>query len=196
MGLAFTTKADVKATVGYTATDQDAFIDQLILDVSREAEDYMGRHALITARTEVYRLRRNQTWLSVKGFPISSVTSVKYAADEDFADVDALDTDLYSVRAELGQIRFRTAAIPSLIYDPGFVEVVYTGGLALDSAAMKANEPRLEGAVRTEVVNRFNRRQNPEGNLQVFGAGVGYQSALAPLKDFYVALDHRRRLRL
>lgn len=190
-----TTKADVKLQMRWTDTDDDAVLDDLIHQVSKEAENYLGRWLKTEARTEIYTLKPNRTWLSIKGFPITTVTSVKYARDEDFTLVTAIDTSLYSVRQNLGQIRFRPGAI-SAQYNPGFVEVIYTGGLALDTTAFKANEPRLEGAARTEVINRFNRRKNPEGNVQGFGAGVAYQGAMKPLEDFYTALDHRRRLRL
>jgi hypothetical protein len=193
--LLYTTKADVKARTGYTDTDKDAVIDDLIAEVSREAEDFMGREGLLVARTETHKLQPNRTYVSVNAFPITTVASVKYALSEDFSAVTALDAATYSVLKDLGQIRLLVGAIGAQ-YNPGFVEVQYTGGLAVDAAGLKTAEPRLAGAVCTEVVNRLNRAKNPEGNVVGFGNGVAYQGAMKPLDDFYTALGHRRRLRL
>jgi hypothetical protein len=190
-----TTKVDVKATLNWTGTDEDTLIDELIHEVSKEAEEYLGRWLHVELRTEVFTLWPNRTWLSLRGWPITSITSLKYARTEDFSSVDALASDTYSMRSNLGQIRFQVGAIAAQ-YNPGFVQAIYTGGLGLDTAAIKTNEPALSEAARREVTNRFNRRKNPEGNVQGFGAGVAFQDAIKSLAIFHTALDRRRRVRL
>jgi hypothetical protein len=188
-----TTKDRVKAKRDITGTSMDAVIDTLIAAVSEMAESYLGRRLLSTLRTEVLPLtpRRRYVWLLA--FPIESVTSVKYAATRDFTDVDAMDPSEFQLLQAQGQLYLSSI---STWLNPGFVEVVYEGGMADDTAGFIAAYPRLADAADNEVIARLNRRQSPDGSPSAFGTNVAYQEQLAPLTDFYAALDPRRRLRL
>lgn len=192
--LELTTAAKVKAMKGISGTSEDALIADLILEVSQEAEEYLRRYTLSTARQEVYELRVNQRYLSVDGFPIvgSRAIAVQYASTRDFSSIETLDSSLYSVLAAEGQIHFHSIETN---LNPGFVQVSYTGGMAADTDTFVATYPRIAGAVTREVLNRWNRAKNPEGSLRSVNAtSVGYEKPLAPLEDFYAALDHHRRI--
>lgn len=191
--LALTTADLVKQMSGVSGTSRDALIATLIAEVSAEAEAYMRRWTLCAARTEIYELKVNHRYLSVDGFPITSSVTLQYNGNQDFSTVDTLDTSIYTVDKDAGQIDFHSLAA---WFDPGYVRVVYTGGMAMDTAGFVLAYPRISAAATREVVNRLNRASRPEGNVQgAAGMQLVYQKELKPLEDFYAALDHRRRLK-
>lgn len=188
-----TTTTAVKAKLGITGdAGTDAILDGLINEVSQAAEEFLGRHAEVAARTEVYPIAPLQRFLRLRGGPISSVTSVKYASTPVFTDVDALETDVYHIWNARSQIEFLSLAwLPR-----GYAQVVYTGGMAANTAAFITAFPRIAGAVENEVINRYNRRKKPDGSVVVAGNTAAYEKQLQHLDDLYEALQPHRRIRL
>lgn len=197
MVLALTTVARVRelARIVDTTAGIDTILTDLISEVSQQAEDFLGRHLSVERRTEVLSVKPNHQHVSLRGMPITSVSSVKYSASLNFTDVEVLDAACYDVRNKLGQIYLRFGAIGTQ-FNPAWLEVQYSGGMATSTDDFRTNYPRLEMAVRREVVNRFNRREHPEGEIKAFEAGVTHAKELGPLEDFYAALAPRRRLSL
>ncbi len=188
-----TTAARVKAQKGISGSGLDALIAILLDAVSEKAEDALARRLFRTTYTEVVPLRARKRYVSLLGFPVTAVTSVKYASRRSFTDVEAMAATEYDVLGPEGQIYL--AEIETWL-DPGFVEVQYTGGMAVDTAAFIAAYPSLANAADNEIIARLNRAKMPEGNLQAMGSEVGFLKALQPLEDFYNALAPHRRLRL
>ena len=188
-----TTAASVKAKRDLTGTGLDAVIARLIDSVSQMARDYMGRELLAASYTEVLPLRARRRYVTLKAFPLTSVTSVKYASSRDFTNVTAMDAAGYQVLLPQGQIYL---AGLSTWFEPGFLQIVYAGGMAADTTAFMAAFPRISVAADDEVIARLNRRLVPDGSPQALGSSVAYQDELKPLTDFYAALDPHRRLRL
>lgn len=196
MGVAFTTKERVKARRGLSGTTEDAVIDELIAEVSDFGEQFLNRHTLEVQRTgEVYELPAGNRYLWLRGFPIVSVTSVKYATTRSFGQVDALPTDSYDAIVETGELYFYPEAFARWT-SPGFVEVSYRGGMAVDTAAFMAAYPSIAGAATAEVINRYNRRFGPEGNLKSLDTGIAFEKPIEALKLFTDALCARRRILL
>ena len=197
MQLELTTLAMVKLMRAITGSDQDALLSQLIGEVSEEAERYLRRHTLQTQRTEIYDIAVNQRILTLDGYPISksSAFSIQYSDSRDFSSVATLESSHYKIISTDGQIEFDGI---DTSFDPGYVQITYTGGMAVDTDAFVAAYRRISGACAREVVNRFNRAKAPEGSLKAMGNGnsVGYEKPLESLKDFYTALDHDRRVTL
>lgn len=195
MALALTTADKVRVMRGMSSlsADETALITDLIAEVSDEAEKYMNRATLRKTRSDVFELSVNHRILSLPWMPIVGSVGVQYAPTRDFSAIDSLDTSLYDVLLAEAQIDFRGF---TFWYDPGFVQVNCSGGMSETTSLFMAEYPRVAGAVTREVLNRFNRAKNPEGNLQALGTQVAYQKALEPLKDFYAALDHQRRYTL
>lgn len=192
----FTTKEKVKARRGLTGAENDSVIDELIAEVSDFGETFMNRHTLELQRSsEIYELPAGKRYLWLRGYPLVSVTSVKYSTSRSFSNVTALATDSYDAIAETGEIYFRPAAIGSW-HSPGFVEVTYRGGMAVDTAAFIIAYPSISGAATLEVINRFNRRLSPEGNLKALDTGVAFEKPIEALKIFTDALCARRRILL
>lgn len=194
MVMDLTTVAAVKALMGGTSNAADAQITALIPAVSEFAETYLNRYTQTALRTQVYEVKPTQPYLWLQGFPIVSVTSIKLSSSRDFSTSDALDVTSYDVLTESGQIYFRPAAL-SKMAGPCFAQLVYTGGMAVDTTAFLAAFPRIANGAASEVINRLNRAKNPEGNVS-FGptGGVAYQKQLQPLDDFKNALASQRRV--
>jgi hypothetical protein len=188
-----TTKERVKAKRDITGTTLDAVIDTLIAGVSQMAEEHLGRRLLSDLRTEVRPLQPRTRYVSLLGFPIESVTSVQYGSTRDFADVAPMDPSEFQALLPQGQIYLSSL---STWLSPGFVQIIYEGGMANDTASFIAAYPRIAEAADSEVIARLNRRQSPDGSPSALGTNVMYSDELKPLTDFYAALDPHRRLRL
>lgn len=165
-------------------------LNELIAEVSADAEEFMARHVWQTARTEVYRVNLHQHQLSLKGAPATAVTSVKYAKSTDFTGIAALDTVNYNVDLTLGTVEFRQ----DMPYSPGYVEVAYTGGMVAATTeadvpeAFVAAFPHLAGAADQEVIERFRRMRNPSGSVVTKGGGMVQQQ-----RDLMLLRDVKRR---
>lgn len=188
-----TTADRVKVQAQIAGTSLDAFIGTLIDQVSAMAQEYLGRKLEFDSYTEVIPLRARKRYVSLLGFPLDSVQSVKYAPTRDFSAVDAMDTAGYQVLTGEGQIYLSGL---TTWFDPGFIQVTYMGGMAEDTTEFVGLFPRIAGAADNEIIARLNRRKTPDGNLTAMGAQIGYTEQLAPLTDFHSALDPHRRLRL
>jgi hypothetical protein len=191
-----TTRAAVKTALGITASTQDAAIDALLDAVSQEAANYLNRDIDASiARTQVYIVTAGHPYIWLRGYPIVSVTSVKYSRTRTFSDVIALDPaqPQYDVINASGEIFLRFECM-TYLYDPAYVEVQYTGGMGIDTASFMAAYPRIANAVSSEIINRLNRAKTPDGDVRTIGGQVAYGKQLAPLDDFYCALGKERRL--
>lgn len=196
MAIDLTTTTQVKALAGLSGSGDDAVLSTLITQVSQLAEEYLGRHTSSGRRTEIYPVYVGKPYVSLRGFPISAVSSVKFGDTRTFSDIESLDSGDYEVLNGPGQIYFRPGTIAPTVSPQCWIEVQYTGGMAADAASFLAAYPGISIAVASEVINRWNRRQNPEGELRSFETGVAYQKPMQMLPETYAALDPHRRLRL
>lgn len=188
-----TTLARVNSVGGLTTGVNDARIAELITAVSQYAQNHMGRYLQQTARSEIVRVIPTTRFVTLRGMPITVVTSVKYSARRYFTETDPLDATVdYDVHGPLGQVELR---IPTR-NDPGYVQVDYTGGMATTTDAFVAEYPEIAEAAAKEVVNHLNRSKNPDGNVEAMGANVAYRDEIKPLASFLEVLDSRRRIRL
>lgn len=187
--LQITTVARVKAAAVQVSTFNDARIGEVIEGVSEFAESFLSRHLLFARRTEEVEVRRNQPLVWLRGMPIVTVHSIKYATRRRFTDVEALDSEDYDIHAEEGQLEL---FIP-VTGDPGWILVDYEGGMAATTAEFVAEYGAIAEAATMECVNRLNRSKNPEGDLKSLGSEVAFQKPLQPLAMFLDALGQRRR---
>lgn len=197
MTTAWTTKERVKRRGDLTGDKLDSLINELIAEVSMDFEIYLGRHVLIQERTEVERLRAHQHTFSLKGAPVTSVTSLKYnSRDYDWANVDAIDEVNYRVDSSLGQVYLRG----NTPYEPGYVQVIYTGGLVTpgddeveSTAAFISALPILSGAADQQIVEILRRRKTPTGTVQLRGSMNQQPAELRMLSMVKQRLDRYRR---
>lgn len=196
MVIKLTTRDRVKRRGSIQGAQLDEFLDELILEVSQDAQEYLARHIWTTARTEVYELQAHNHTLSVKGAPIQTVTSVKYASTRDFSAVSALSAAQYEVDEEGGTIYFRY----DTPFSPGFVQVVYDGGMVTASSEEAATDsfvaqyPVLAAAVDKQVIEEHRRKGVQTGTVLHRGSQVQQNRQLGLLDDVRRRLDfHRRR---
>lgn len=193
-GIPITTKANVKALLGYDGTDKDANIDAMIAAVSDFAETEMGRLIESKSRTIEKPVEAYVSLFRLDGWPVAGVTLVQWAPDDMF-DADEIETVAasdYILRKPIGKIRWKPASAPYA--RGGFVRITYTGGMATDQADFQAKYPDIELAAREEVVNRLNRAANPDGSSKLLDSGMVYDKQMSQLADFRRALAARKSL--
>lgn len=165
-----TTVARVKTQLtGISGTSEDAFIQEVITGLSGYFERYMRRTLLKQTYTKEIRLRRWKQIVSVDAFPIESVTSIKYCENPSgFSTATAMDASTYAILEDgtTGVIEF----LREMPMAPGFLQIVFVGGMAEDQAELELNYPELVQACDMQCVHEYNRRFTPGGNI-TFGGG-------------------------
>ena len=165
-----TTIDRVKSLINKTDTDDDATLTAMVSAVSQQIETYIGRtfdnSSSFTDRLTVHDPSQQEFFL--RNYPVASISSFKAANDWDFASATEIDTDLYDLEGDTGQIHTRT------YFTPGkrVLRVVYSGGLAADTAGLIAGYPDIAQACDTQVVALWRRRSSPQGKTMT-GSGPG-----------------------
>lgn len=176
-----TTSARVKAALSIDASDtsQDTWIDAAITSVSQRIEMFIDREVETATRTEEYDVSDGrQETIFLRTYPVTSITSIKNDPSWDFAAATALDSELYRLDGDNGEVHFRT----ELAAGPKAVQIVYVGGLAADTAAFIAAYPAITGAADIQIAAMFRRRSSPQGETIIAGRGAGQLKHEAPLK--------------
>ncbi len=196
-----TTIARVKALLDITSSTYDAVLTTMVAAASRRIENYIDRPLLETARTETYSIKPRQDVLFLRAYPVASVASIKLALDWDYAAATAIDTNDFNVDAETGMVRFLFFPINNwkgnnLAAAPNVMQVVYTAGLATNTANLITNHPDIAYAADVQTVAMWRRRDSPQGaSLSVGGSSLSYEDALGLTKETVQTLAPYRRLR-
>lgn len=177
-----TTIARLKVLIGETTADQDAFLEQIVTDVSRECEIEMRRHAQQLARTEEYAFRSHERTIFLTGAPVSAAAvTIKESWTNDFTNATALTAGVHYVLSRTNgrlQILYR----PTFPLDqssgrpigPTYFQVAYTGGMTVDDASFVAAHPDIAGAVDLQCVHLFRRKENPGGSTKLGDSAAIY----------------------
>jgi len=188
-----TTRARVKAMIPITHPNDDEIIDQLIADTSARVQRALRRHTQATARTEVYQINRHEKVIWLRGYPViaSGTSSVKYSSTQDFSNITTLtEYDDYNLTDEDGLLRLRI----NTPLDPGFVEIIYTGGMGTDAADFISNYPEITLAVDHDIIARWKRRANPENDITFAQGGMTFTKQVGTLDDLQEVIEmHKRR---
>lgn len=181
-----TTRDRVKRRRGIQTQADDQLIDELIAEISDDCERFLGRHVSSESRTEEYEIRAHKHRIRLRGFPVASVTSVKYHLRKgEWGTVTAMDSDLYELDTDTGELYLRTQTP----YNPGYVQVVYTGGMVTGAtasaltAAFVAEYPSLAGAVDQQIIEYMRRMNSPTGAVGFKGSYVQQFSEMGLLKE-------------
>lgn len=136
-------------TAGAASASFPAQLDMRIASVSRTVERYLernGRYAELTERTQTFTPDMDGTRsVRVMGYPIESIESVTVDGDLLVAGDD------YIPNSTLGVINFSVEYFPVQAIPEESISVIYTGGMAEDTAAFVESYPDIESAVLTQV---------------------------------------------
>ena len=192
-----TTTARVKANLGgISSSASDSLIDGIVTDVSYRFERYMRRQVLRQAATATFPASRFSTILSLPAYPVTSITSIKYATHpSEFADATAMAATEYVLEdQDAGLVRF-LVEMP-LLDDrrPGYLQVVYTGGMAEDTDDFIATYPDVARAADVQCAYEFQRRNSPGGNATNDGGSTAFDGPLGLLESSRQALTPYRRI--
>lgn len=189
-----TTVTRVKTQLtGISGSSEDAFIQEIITGISGYFERYMRRTLLKTTYTKEIRLRRWKQTLSLDAFPIESITSVKYVAHpSEFTDADALDATDYAILDDgtTGVVEF----LREMQFSPGFLQIVFVGGMGEDQPELELNYPELVQACDMQCVHEYNRRFTPGGNINSSAGSTSFDfSSVELIPRVKSCLDAFRR---
>ena len=191
----FTTVDRVKALVAPSIAvgDLDTLIQTLITDVSAQFVRFLGLHATEIARTELYEVRKYSKTLSLDAKPIDAAATftLKYGSDTQASSLVARTSDEFVVNKPAGWVRL----LFDLPYQPGYIEVTYTGGLGVSTSDLIAGWPDLAGAADRQVLYLLQRRSALGGNVQLAsGGGTSFSTGqYGLLNDVERALAAHRR---
>ena len=194
MTIDVTTRAAVLELLPIDGSDAEtqATLDRLISGVSAQFETLMDRWTEEKARTVVRDVEQGQELFSLKGYPITSVASVKFSATRDFASATAWSTDLFQVHladAEEHTIWFESVgAIGRAV-----MQVAYTGGMGTNTAAIMAAFPDVAHAAALEVVDLFQRRDTLSIQQRATGADTIQAFPLRMLPYTREVIERRTR---
>jgi len=138
--IALTTLARVKAQLGQptSQTDDDALIEQMIAAVSLRIERHLGRPVESAARTEYVDLCSGVDRYQLAAYPVASIASVKNSTTFAWASTTAkVEGTDYVVDPESGILRLLPASV--WFAGPEAMQVVYTGGIAANTAAVTSS---------------------------------------------------------
>lgn len=135
-------------------TRNDPILENLIASVSLSIERYLNRPLLVAARTEYLDVVPDRWSYQLPAFPVVSVASVKNSATFDWTvDAKVEGTD-FVLDTETGILRQLT----SWVNGAEALQVVYTAGLAADTATILSAFPDLADACAKQVTEEFRRR--------------------------------------
>lgn len=159
-------------------TEDDTELALMVTRVSKMVEQFLGRTVQNTGSdiTEIAHVGQWEEIYKVAAWPIASITSVKYARDQlDWSRIDALvDGTTYWSENARGIVHLYT----EIQYDPGYVQVVYQGGMAADTAAFVLAYPDIELAVLTQLSYQWQRRTSPGGSKTIADASITFDLGL------------------
>jgi len=205
-GLDFTTLARVRALLGFAAGDttQDTLLQQLIAATSARIEDEMGRLAKKLERTELHSLEEAQHVLALKATPVDTAQAftIKGNTAPDFASSTALTVNqAYTLKPDSGLVRiFSSYTAPrrstsNFPAGPIFFQVVYTGGMAADTATFITAYPDIAQATDLQVAYLHKRRTTGAGGNITVGAGsTQFESEYGLLKEVRSLIARHRRV--
>jgi hypothetical protein len=179
--LDLTTQERLIAVMGETnyQAEYAKFLSQIITGVSKSVEKELRRHAEAVERTVQIDVNRHSTSISLKGYPITSVSTIQNDPSRVYPVGTSVDPVLYYVDLEAGIISFDF----ELLWGPGAAKVTYTGGMAAGAdeatrrAAFIAAYPDLVMAIDQQIYYLWSRRDNPgviNKNPSDFGGGASY----------------------
>lgn len=163
MSLELTTLARVKYLTeehgGYDSsasgnTRNDPILENLIASVSQSIERYLDRPILLAERTVYLDVVPDRWSYQLPAFPVTAVASVKNSATFDWTVASKVEGTDYVLDMDSGILR----QLNGWTNGAEALQVVYTAGLASDTAGVISSYPDLADACEKQVTEEFRRR--------------------------------------
>lgn len=139
------------ASVGQHAT----LLGDLIPAVSARIEEYLGRGAETTSRTEYFDTEPTLFRVVLHAYPVSSVAQVRYDTLRVYDSSAEVASSEYAVDTDRGFISFDRYGF---VVAARGLKVVYTGGMAATTDAFVAAFPAIAHACDLQVASLIQRR--------------------------------------
>lgn len=195
MAFDLTTLVRVKRVIDLTEATKDTLLQEYIDAASDAIEKFMDRPVLVAARTELYDVEPGQQRIALRAFPVlaAPVAVFKNDSARQFgAGIAALAADSFYLNLVTGSAEFDRVR---LIRGPGVVEVVYTGGMAADTAAFIVAFPEIAKACDTQVAFMYKRRETMGmSGFSSEGGSVSFSEADDLIVPVKAAVRKYRRL--
>lgn len=168
MTTALTTRAEFKSYAGITNTKWDTVIDALITQASAAIERECNRIFGVTSYTEQYDGTDTALVLTLRQYPVVSVTDVRDDAAREFAATSVIDSTNYYVDTAAGIIRFDGWRLQR---GYGNIRVTYSAGYSTVPSDIQLACHKLMGAF-------FNQRRDDGQATAALGmVTYNYQAA-------------------
>jgi hypothetical protein len=178
------TAAKLKERLGISHSDDDTLMATIITNVSAQVETYLNRETYLTTYTEYFNVMPSQDMFQLRGFPVTSITTVHNDMDWVYGADTLLDPTEYTCYTDLGIL----AVDPNLLnYGQRALKVVYVGGMAASTAAFMTAYPDVAEATIEQCAYQYNSRRHIGGQAVSGQAGqvtwVGDVGLLQTVKD-------------
>lgn len=143
--------------------EQIPLFRQLILAVSAQVEKFLGRDVQKRTLTEYLTVSSYQRVFHLRAYPVTSVTSVSFDPDQEFAADTALDAGddfLSPALDQSGLLTIRSDLWVGSEPARNALRVVYVGGMAADVESFVTLYPDIAGAVDQQVAFNYHRRNS------------------------------------
>ena len=197
-----TSKARVKSYLDFSGTGEDSLIDILIELVSARVEDYCDR--VFSEETGRIEYPSGGTGiLSLKLFPITSITSIHEDADRDFDSGSLVDSTEYYADTERSLVIRKASwrrevtgnyGLNKWLQGLNIIKVVYNGGYTVTDGVTGVPAD-LQRLVAQQVAYLYDRRRSL--GMSSASGGEGSQSYVDDyefLKDVKAGLQKYRRV--
>tara|TARA_A100001515_G_scaffold116526_1_gene98302 strand:- start:76 stop:714 length:639 start_codon:yes stop_codon:yes gene_type:complete len=211
MAIKLVSVANVRTYLNFSSTNQDTLLGELVEQVSEDIQNYCDR--LFTAATDELEYPvGGGKYLSLKRFPITTITHIRYNVDSDFSDsADDISSDDYKYSASLkdeGLVFLKRsklkAQLNNMTYSTGYVwpddpdslQVKYTGGYGNTAGVLNVPDD-LKKACVIQVAYLFDRRKSL-GTSNVSGqeGSLNYENVYNFLPNVLGMIDKYKRYAL
>jgi hypothetical protein len=149
--------------------DKDQALDGLIAEVSTAIEQYIGRDLLVQTVTEVRDTHRFQESIWLYAPPVASITSVFHRSSfvTAWADASEIESTAYDFDATSGRLLMSA----QLAESPQGLQIIYSGGFSLTTAALVTAYPEIVSAGERQIAHEWRRRTSLDQTAKGIGGG-------------------------
>ena len=133
--------------------DGTSLLNQRIAAWSAQVEHELGRFLQATSRTAYIDVDGNERVFYLKGFPITSITSVTEDLSRVFTGSAISSSSYVGTTTALNEGRLELDYFPAK--GPQVLKVVYVGGMAATTTALATAYPDLVSAVERQIMYEF-----------------------------------------